>query len=223
MNRFIGIVPARGGSKGIKKKNIIDLHGIPLIAHTLLAAKDSNLTEFYVTTDDSEISSTVSRYGVQVIDRPAELAKDDTTTVDTIRHAVENLSLDEDDYIVLLQPTSPLRNVEDINAVIDRLKTGKNCVVSFFKAESEHPYYMYYNRHGKLVPVVSEDQDYGRQSHPEVLVRNGCIYAIRVREFMKFGTFVIEDTVAYIMPKSRSINIDSYEDLKLVRSMLNGR
>jgi len=131
--RFLGIIPARGGSKGIPRKNIKEIAGKPLIAWTIEAAKESKrLDRFVVSTEDPEIASISKKYGTEVIDRPIELATDKSTTLSVLQHVLSKIKADA---VVLLQPTSPIRDKSIIDICIkkfqdvgvDSLATGFVC------------------------------------------------------------------------------------------------
>jgi len=121
--RFLGVIPARGGSKGIPRKNIKEIAGKPLIAWTIEAAKASKkLDRFVVSTEDSEIASISKKYGAEVIDRPIELATDEATTLSVLQHVLSKIDADA---VVILQPTSPVRDRGIIDKCIERFKDAK--------------------------------------------------------------------------------------------------
>ena len=128
MCRIVGIIPARGGSKGIPRKNIKLMLGKPLIQHTIEAALASKrIDEVYVSTEDYEIASISESLGTQIIDRPEELAGDNVSTFDVMKHAEETLN--SPDVLVVLQPTSPLRNAQEIDKAISLLEPDVDTVV----------------------------------------------------------------------------------------------
>ena len=128
---FLAIIPARGGSKRLPRKNVLDLNGKPLIAWSIEAGvKSSYINKVLVSSDDSEILEISKQYGAEIIIRPDELASDTATTFDAIKHSIENS--EPYDYVILLQPTSPLRDTKQINEAIDLLieKNADAIVVS---------------------------------------------------------------------------------------------
>jgi CMP-N-acetylneuraminic acid synthetase len=128
--RIIALIPARGGSKGISRKNLREINGIPLVGHKILQAQKSICTEVWVTSEDSEILDTARIFGANVINRPKELATDEAGTDSVIIHAINSLRLNEKDILVLLQPTSPLIKIESINQCINKLiKYSNLCTV----------------------------------------------------------------------------------------------
>lgn len=216
-NSVLGIIPARGGSKGLSGKNIRDLGGMPLIAHTLRAVlKSQRLTDHVISTDSQEIAQVARAYGGNVpFMRSAALAGDGANVVDVVREVLEHDGVGYE-YVALLQPTCPLRVAEDIDSCIERIiETRAASVCSFTKVESAHPHYMYVLKDDKLVSVLPTEPGQPRQQFDDVYLRNGAVYVVRVKDFLKQGTFVTEDCVPHIMPASRAINIDSIEDLQL--------
>ena len=152
MTQIVGIIPARGGSKGVPKKNIRPIMGKPLIAYTIEVALESQLLgKVIVSSDDEEIMVVSRQYGAEVpFTRPAELALDTTPMVPVLQHAVRFLE-DRDnirfDYILLLQPTNPVRQVEDINSALGKLvETGADSVISVCQVDNYHPVLMKKNR-----------------------------------------------------------------------------
>jgi len=190
--------------------------GRPLIAYTIEATKDSKLLTYFVTsTDDAEIASIAERLGSPVLIRPSRLAADDTPMVLVVDHALRVLEPDMGrfDYVVVLQPTTPLRTGGDIDAALILLiESGADSVVSVYEVGDHHPARMYRLIEGRLVPYEQEPTDRLRQRLPPVYHRNGAIYACR-RALIEDGTLIGPDTRPYIMPRERSINIDDELDL----------
>ncbi|HBE89873.1 MAG: hypothetical protein A3E37_00635 [Candidatus Andersenbacteria bacterium RIFCSPHIGHO2_12_FULL_46_9] len=213
----LGIVPAREGSKGIKHKNVTPLNGKPLLAYTLEAIQHArHKFDYIVSTDDEKIRNVALEYGGNVpYLRPKELARDDTN----IRAVIEDILKKAEktyDYILLLQPTTPLRISADIDAALNlAIKYRVNSVCSFARVESYHPWYMYYLADGdKLQQVVPTQAGKPRQEFPATLWRNGAIYLVKTEYLLKEKKFVSKDCRPYIMPLDRSVNIDSIDDLE---------
>ncbi len=225
MMRVLGIIPARGGSKTVPRKNIRLVGGKPLIAYTIQAARESRSISCLVTsTEDDEIAGICTGLGCEVVKRPAELAGDDTPTLPVVQHVFQVLeSRDEKfDYGVLLQPTSPLRTGEDIDKALTILdETGADSVVSVYQVRDHHPARMYRLVDGRLVPYGAEATFQRRQDLPAVYHRNGAIYAFR-RGLPDRNTLLGEDIRPYIMTEERSLNIDNENDL-LLADLLLGR
>lgn len=219
----LGLIPARGGSKGLPGKNIAPLAGIPLIAHTIRAAKASRLLSDVVVSTDSETIAEVCRgEGLKVPWlRPAEIAGDATRMQDVARHALEqHPDGDRFDYLLLLQPTAPLRTAEDIDAAIQlAVRYRPDSVISVVFESLHHPYYMYRYEPGEdegrpaITPFVGYEPGLPRQEFPPCVYRNGAIYLVRRDYFLKANTFASPDAVPYVMPAERSANIDGADDL----------
>lgn len=221
--KVLAIIPARGGSKGIPRKNIIDVAGKPLIAWTIEAAKKSKyIDRLVLSSDDDEIIRVAAQWGCDVpFKRPAYLAKDDTPGIEPVLHALSMLPTF--DYIVLLQPTSPLRRVEDIDGCIENcINRQVNCCVSVTEPDKS-PFWMYYiNSEGILEPAISGDNDVAvrRQDLPVAYALNGAVYVARCEWLLTNKSFLTKETIAYPMSKEHSIDIDSWRDLQLAKLIL---
>lgn len=227
---FLGVIPARTGSKGIAGKNLRLLGGKPLIVHTIEAARASRrLTDFLVSTDGEEIAGVARAAGAPVpFLRPAEFAGDATPTVDAVMHAVswyEGRYGRTVDAVVLLQPTSPFRTGEDIDAAIVCFVAQEvPSLVSCYDAAHVHPSIMYTLAGAGLEPLLPEGGAAGRrQEFMPVYVRNGAIYITSRQLVMKARKIYDEKPVAYVMPRERSLNIDDPFDLELAEGLLMKR
>jgi len=230
MTKIVGLVTARGGSKSIPRKNVLPLGGKLLIAWTIEAALGSRgLDQLIVSTDDEEIASVARAYGATVpFMRPAELAQDDSPHIDVVRHAIDWLAThgpSEPEYVLTLQPTSPLRTSEDIDAAIAiALDRDAPAVVSVSMAET-HPFLA--KRildDGTLEDLVPTGGGYlRRQVLPPAYALNGAIYLNRSPLLLKEGTFLPRGTVAYVMPPERSLDIDTDWDFHLASLILEER
>lgn len=224
---YLGIIPARGGSKRFPGKNIAMLNGQPLIAHTINAAAHAQrLTRTIVSTDDAEIAAVAKDWGGDVpFMRPALFAADQSPAIDVITHALEQLDSQGSifDAVVLLQPTSPFRTGEHIDAAIALFeKTGADTVTSGCSAQ-HHPYYSWMIQDEELTPLYSlAHQSMPRQELPPVFYENGAIFVIK-RAVLARGAFYGSKTVAYLMDQHSSIDIDTPEDLALCRFILEQR
>lgn len=224
----LGVVPARGGSKGVPRKNIRLLAGKPLIAHTLLAARQApSITRLIVSTDDPAIAEVARAWGGEVpFLRPAELAGDAAPQLDVVIHALTEVEQAEGrsyDAVVLLQPTAPLRQPADIEAALALLfQTGCDSVVSYCRVEREHPYYMVTLQDGRPQPVLTPPPGLtARQQYPPVYLRNGAIYAVRRNVLVEQRSLYGRDQRAYLMPYWRSVNIDTEFDFALAEFLLS--
>lgn len=223
-SKILGIIPARGGSKGIPHKNIRFLNKRPLIYYSIRAAEQSRLLDhFVVSTDDAQIAQMAQSLHSPVVLRPAKLAQDDTPMVPVLLHALEELAKKGQtfDHVIVLQPTCPLRTAKDIDQALTLLlETKADSVVSVYQVFDHHPARMYAVKRGRLVPLMKEGTFTRRQSLPPVYHRNGAIYAMRANVLLKDKTVVGKDARAYIMPREVSVNIDDEVDLKLAEILL---
>lgn len=228
MKKILGIITARGGSKGIPGKNIKFLGGKPLILYTLEAGKKSKLiTHLITSTDDSEIIEVVrERDGEVPFIRPAELARDTTLHVPVIQHGVKFM---EDklgiifDYVVILQPTSPFRTPDDIDQTINKLvETGADSAVSIVPINTaEHPIKIKKFEGDFVKPYcIEEVEGTRRQDLPEAYKRSGTVYAMKRDLIMKDNKLYGEKIAGHIVPKERSIDIDYPLDWIIAEYML---
>ena len=225
--RALGIVTARSGSKGILDKNITPLAGRPLVVWTLQAASEAALLGRLVLSTDSEKIASVAAEasGVEIIKRPSDLAQDDTPHVDVLLHILDELDGEGSatpSYIVLLQPTSPLRTGADIDAAI-RLayESDAPAVVSVCEADT-HPYLTYrLDEAGHLIPFIDAPVGYRRrQSLPPAYAPNGAVYVIRVDVLRRERTLYPAGTLASPMPRERSVDVDTELDLRVAEMMI---
>ena len=227
--KVLAIIPARGGSKGIPKKNIIELNGKPLIEYTIDVAKESKgIDKIFLSSDNDEIIKVVNTLGVSSnYKRPKIFADDNAKTVDVVIDALEWLKESEDyvpDVILILQPTSPLRLSKDIdNAIIQFSKSTKECLISVHEM-IEHPYECVKGIGSDNWEYLEKQKDYKtrRQDYSEKFYYiNGAIYLVNVDFFKKNRVFIQEkNTDFYIMPHERGIDIDDYSDLRQAEFIL---
>ncbi|EMN24357.1 acylneuraminate cytidylyltransferase family protein [Leptospira kirschneri] len=219
--KILGLIPARGGSKGILRKNIKLIAGKPLIVWTIEAAlKSKHLTSIVVSTDDPEIAEIAEQSGASVpFLRPAELAADYSSGIDPVLHALDNLP--GFDYVMLLQPTSPLRTSVDIDDCVEfAISKNANSVVSVCEAQ-ENPFWMFrLDDSFKMTKLLNVEDVARRQDSPKVFTLNGSIYLSEVNYFREKKKFITEDTLAYLMNKENSIDIDDMMDWKLAEILL---
>ncbi len=217
--KILGVVPARGGSKGIKLKNIRPLASKPLIVYTLQTARECTLiTDLVVSTDNEQIRKIALENGAQApFLRPAELATDTALAVPTIQHAageMEQLKGIKYDYIIMLQPTTPLKTSRDLTEALNMLiESEADSVISVVDVDNWHPMKMKKIENGFLVdyqPPPVENPP--RQLLPKVYMVNGAIYATRRDVLMNQGSFKGRKCLSYIMPPQRSVNIDTEAD-----------
>ena len=226
--RFICIIPARSGSKGIKNKNIKIISGKPLIYWTIKEAiKSKFFAKVIVSTDSPKIKRIAIKYGAECpFLRPKKLSGDKTPTIKVIKHTVtylkESMNFNNYNYIVLLQPTSPLRKISDINKSIRLFLSTKKAssLISVSEVFDNHPARMYFLKKNFLLKHSLSEKIFGtpRQNLKKMYLRNGAIYIIKKNNLIP--GFTGNKPVAYLMPKERSMNIDDTFDLKLVRCLL---
>lgn len=221
--RVLGIIPARGGSKGIPHKNIVDLGGRPLLAWTIDEARKSHFIDrLILSSDDSAIIAVAWALGCEVpFVRPAALATDQADGVAPVFHALQALP-EHYDYVVLLQPTSPFRLAEDIDACLQTCAPGGSpCCVSVREVDKGPAWMFYRETDGRMSPVLpAANRTARRQNQPKVYVLNGAVYAARTQWLQASGVFITADTVCHVMPTERSIDIDTPLDLAVCKEIL---
>lgn len=221
------IITARGGSKGIPRKNIKNLNGKPVLAYSIEPSVASEfIKKTYVTTEDEEISEISKKFNAEVIERPQELAKDTSSSVDVILHALDYLEEKDSlpEFFVLLQPTSPLRTTEDIENSIDLFINNK-CDALISVCEIDHTSMLSLALENKfLVPNCDEEfLNKRRQDLPTYYSPNGAIYITTPESLRKNKTFIPKKTIPYVMPKERSVDLDTPFDFKLAEFILKNK
>lgn len=221
--RFLAVIPARGGSKGLPNKNILPLLGKPLIAWSIAASMSSDYTiDTIVSSDSEEILQVATEYGATPLLRPKTLAQDTTPSEPVLTHACASMPKHYD-YLILLQPTSPLRNFEHLNeAIALLLATGSTSLISVYEP-SHHPLKAFtLTENNKLKGLVNDQYPFmRRQDLPRAFYPNGAIYIVQTDFFLRNEKLFSEgDTVPYIMDEMHSIDIDSMEDLKAAENYL---
>jgi len=217
----IAIIPARGGSKGLPRKSVLPFAGKPLILWTVDAALASEQFDLIlVSTEDPEIANVaLRREGVRVIDRPKDLATDEASSMDVVVHALETADADDTDLVVLLQPTSPLRDSDDIKMALRQFsKGGHDSLISVAPLDRKMNW-AFFLEEGSLRPL-SADVSNRRQGLPDLFIPNGAIYISRVGDLLLNDSFVGTSCAAYVMPVERSVDIDTAEDLRMAERML---
>lgn len=220
--KVLAIIPARGGSKGVPRKNLRNLAGKPLIAWTIEEAKKSKyIDRLILSSEDAEIIKVAKEYGCEVpFVRPSELAQDETAGIDPLLHALEELA--GYDYIVSLQPTSPLRITEDIDACIEKMMETNSPACVSVTEPANSPYWMYYvSDQEKMVPLIEQDSlTVRRQDLPAVYALNGAVYVAEVDWLKRNKSFLTKETSAFIMPIYRSYDIDTERDFRVCEFMV---
>lgn len=218
--KIIAIIPARGGSKGVKNKNIRMVHGKPLIAWTIEAALNSRwINEVIVSTDNIKIAEVSKSFGAKVpFLRDASLAQDESPTIDVVLDVLHRYP--DYDWGILLQPTSPLRTARDIDEMIEQCFARKGLSSVSVCQTEESPFWVYKkddNNH--LVPLFADIHITRRQDLPMTYRLNGAMYFFNRRDLLTTKRLVNEQTLAYEMPISRSIDLDTENDFKNLNAL----
>lgn len=223
--RILAIIPARGGSKGIPHKNIINLCGKPLIAHTIGAAKQSAYIDtVLVSTDDVDIQRVSEDYGASVpFLRDAKIASDEARTISVVVDAVNRLQAigQNFDVVVLLQPTSPLRTTEEIDVAIDVFFQNEMKGVVSVNVAKVSPFLLRTIKDSQLQRIISENSTIRRQDMPTYYEVNGAIYINAISDITESLSFN-DNPIPYIMNREHSVDIDTWDDLDEAEKLLKG-
>jgi CMP-N,N'-diacetyllegionaminic acid synthase len=230
--KILAVIPARGGSKGVPRKNVRPLAGRPLLAFTIdaaLAARDL-LARVIVSTDDEQIAEIAKTCGAEVpFMRPDDLAADHSPTLPVLQHALRFVEAQDGtrmDWVLLLQPTAPFRAAEDIRAAVAlAVQGGCDSVISVVQVFATHPILMKRIEDDRLVSYCIEEKEGTRRQdyQPPAYMRNGAIYLTRRECLMEQNSIWGAYIRPYIMPEDRSVNIDSELDFKLAEFLLAER
>lgn len=218
----LAIIPARGGSKGVPRKNIKVLAGKPLIAWTIEEAQKSKYIDLLIlSSDDAEIITVAKEWGCEApFVRPPELATDATSGIEPILHAINNIP--GYDYVVVLQPTSPLRKFMDIDGALETCINREAVACVSITKVNKTPYWMFSLCNDlRLKPFVKGGNlAMPRQLLPDIYELNGAIYLAETDWFKETKTFINQDTIGYIMPVERSLDIDSLSDFIYAETLI---
>lgn len=226
---MIAIIPARGGSKGLPGKNIKKLNGKPLIAYTIEAAiKSEKISEVIVSTDDLSIAEIAIEYGANVpFIRPSDLSSDDASAIDVYLHAIEYLMKEKDEKInkfVVLLPTAPIRDENHIDeAIISFEREKAYSLISVCEAEIPPSWYYRLNENTRIFNAnfdISKSL-LNRQDNNQYYIPNGAIYILDYVGLKKNRTYYSDNTIAYIMDRESSIDIDDLIDFKFAEYIMS--
>lgn len=224
--KILAVIPARGGSKGIPKKNIISIAGKPLLAWTIEAANQSKLLErVVVSSDNSQILEVAKKHKAEIIKRPAKYSGDKTPAGAAVLHALEYLKKREGyipDIIVMLQPTSPLRTAKHIDGAI-KLLLGKKAgaVISVTEGDNKH-LKSFFMEKGLLKGIVNNEFVFtNRQSLPKIYMPNGAIFAVHTKELTQSKKLFSEKTIGFVMAQESSIDLDTQDDIEIIERYLS--
>ncbi len=217
---MLGIIPARGGSKGVPRKNVRKIGGKPLIAHTIEAAlATKGITRLVVSTEDEEIADVARAYGAEIpFMRPQELATDTSSVIDTYIYTIEQLKAEGEkvDEFAIMQATSPFRTTQDIDAAIELFhKKSADSVISV--VETEHPlaWIKTMDGQGRLAHAVQGlDALKNRQAYPKYFLPQGAVYVFNYDLFRRTREYWHPNTYGYKMPAERSVDIDTPLDFE---------
>lgn len=221
---MLAIIPARSGSKGLPGKNILELSGIPLIAYTIMAARNAkNIDRVVVTTDSAKIADVSKQYGADVpFLRPKELSQDHSLVLDAFLYVVDRLAKEENnpiDSFAALNPTTPFRSSEDIDNAINLFyKKEADSVLSFTKQEHPIEWSRYIKPDGRFEPIVSEGI-HNRQAYKPSYRFNGAVYIYKT-DLIRKRRMYSDNSFSYVMPTHRSVDIDTAEDFDYAQYML---
>ena len=219
---------ARGGSKGVKNKNIKLLNNKPLIYYTIKEAlKCKFLTSYIVSTDSKDIKNISEKYGAQVpFLRPKKLSSDTSSSSDALKHAVdfmEKMNKTKYDFIIEIMATNPLKNFKDIDSLITKLiKTKADSVIAMSKVTEYHPRRLKKIVDDKIIDIMKEKKESRRQDlKPDIFIRAGSIYGIKRDIIMKKGLrYGTKNSRPYVLPDKRSINIDNENDFIVAQNLI---
>lgn len=225
--RILAIIPARGGSKGLPGKNIKEMCGKPLIAWSIEHAQKSKyVDDLFISTDSQEIANVAEKYGAPCPElRPTELARDTAPSSEFIIYTLEKMKKERlnFDYFILLEPTSPLRDVEDVDKSIEMLVDNpeSESVVGVAMSGTIHPAFMVVvGKNGYLQALEPDKQTLRRQDLPNVYFFEGSVYVSKVDAYLKKKTFYHDKTVPYIVPDWKSHEVDDYVDFKVIETIM---
>lgn len=211
MTKIISIIPARKGSKGIPNKNLINLSGKPLIHYAIQASKQSIVEETWVSSDSDEILNISKKLGAKTIKRPEELSDDNASSESVLIHFSEKV---EFDILVFIQCTSPLVKPQDINRGIEKLKNFDS-IVSVTETHQ-----MFWNAKGPLYDINNRER---RQNSIKRYLETGSFFITSKKNLLKYKNR-LSGKIGFIkIPKIRSFDIDGYEDLKIVKTIINSK
>lgn len=220
--KILSIIPARGGSKGLPGKNIIDLGGKPLIAWSIESSLRSKyVVDTIVSSDDDGILDIAKIYGADILKRPSEFASDLASSESVVQHVLKTIDKSYD-YIVLLQPTSPLRDEKDIDMAFEKLfNKDATALISVCEIDNKILKAFKEDSNGFIEGVSNNKYPFmRRQDLPKTYMSNGAIYIIKVDEFLKNNSFYTDKTIAFLMDMDKSMDIDTKEDLEKVKSYI---
>jgi CMP-N,N'-diacetyllegionaminic acid synthase len=223
--KAVAIIPARGGSKSVPRKNLRLLGGKPLLAWSIECGRACpSIDRVVVSTEDDEIASVAAEYEAEIVRRPRSLAEDETGDLPVYLHALSGLAgIGDADAIVWLRPTSPLRTVADVEGALELLAASGAITVRSISAAEHHPFWMKRLDGNRLVPFTNEGDEWRyprRQDLPPAFRLNGAVDIVRPSSVSPDGPLFGRDAVGFVMPPERSIDIDSEVDFAVAEALL---
>lgn len=225
--KILAIIPARGGSKGLPGKNIKELCGKPLIAWSIEHAQKSKyVDELFISTDSQEIADVAEQFGAPCPElRPAELARDTAPSSEFIVYTLEKMKKEGKsfDYFILLEPTSPLRDVEDVDKSIEMLVDNPvaESVMGVVRAEDSNPAFMVkIGEGGLMIPFMGKAETLRRQDIPDAYYFEGTVYLSKCDAYMEKKAFYHDKTLPYVVPKWKSFEIDDIIDFTIIEAIM---
>ena len=224
-HKVLAIIPARGGSKGLPKKNIVSLNGKPLIHYSINAGLGSeNIDAVLVSSDDEEILHIAKEYGTEILKRPNNLSTDTASINHVILHVIEDKRIRSEGFeaIVLLQPTSPLRTSKHIDDAFERLnKHDSTSLISVYIPKNSPFKCFVRDQSGYLTGLVNNKAPFmNRQELPEVFMPNGAIYIFNIDKFLQGNCIPVNQAIPLVMSEQESIDIDTQDDVDLVEKIM---
>lgn len=232
MTEVLAVIPARGGSKGLPRKNVLPLAGRPLIAHSIAAALGCEaIGRCIVSTEDAEIAAAATAHGAEVMERPLDLAGDTVRTNEVVAHVLETVIAagDRPQVVVLLQPTSPLRTAAHVQACLDVFlpawRAGTAASILSVCEPEHHPFKdLLVGPEGLLRPLIDEPSlETPRQLLPRAYRQNGAIYAVGCDAFLAARRFYLPPALPFVMDGVDSVDVDTAADLRLAEGILEQR
>lgn len=215
--KSIAIIPARCGSQDIPNKNIYPVCGKPLISYSIDALAKSYVDDYYVSTDCHSISTVCRQCNAKVINRPKDISGNNSPTIECVQHAINALKLNDEDILLTIQATSPLIKPEDINQTINKLDDYEYVI-----SVCNHHKILWKKNQNNITPFNHDAFNRKRrQDMDEILCETGSIYATRVKNINKYNSLHGNKSVGYVLiPKTRSFEVDDYEDITIIESIL---
>lgn len=223
--KIIAIIPARGGSKGIPGKNTLEICGKSLINYSIESALHSvKISDIWVSSEDEEILK-VARKSKEILihKREKKIAKDNSSVVDTIKAVLSKYTEENmPDAIMLLQPTSPIRESKQIDEAISLLKVNTNMqsLISVCPMDDVHPARMYWKNGLSIEPILEKYEQTRRQEIPLAYYRNGSIYIVRTKAFLENNSLMVKPSIGFEMPESMLLNIDTPRDVLIAEPLI---